>query len=295
MIEETLSTNISNENPIQTEWTEIIGPKNNWLDLHLGERWRYRDLVMLFVWRDFVSVYKQTILGPLWHIIQPILTALTFYVIFGRIAQLSTDGQPQFLFYMCGVTIWNFFAAALTKTASTFTSNASIFGKVYFPRMTVPVANVIATFFSFGIQFALFLCFYIGFWIVGAVLKPNVYLLMLPVLLLIMSVLSLALGIILSALTTKYRDFTHLVSFGVQLLMYGSAVIYPLSMLSAETRNWLVFNPIVPIIELFRFAFFGQGAFEWWHIVYSGSVSVLLLIFGLMLFHKVEKNFMDTV
>lgn len=198
------------------DWTEVISPKKSWFDLNLSELWRYRDLVMLFVWRDFVSVYKQTILGPLWHIIQPLFTTLTFTIIFGTVARLPTDNVPPFLFYMCSVTIWNYFASCLTKTSNTFIGNAQIFGKVYFPRLTVPVSTVISGLLSLGIQLGLFLGFYFSYLIAGEKLNFNLWLLAIPYLVLLMSVLGLGLGIIISSLTTKYRDLAQLVSFGVQ-------------------------------------------------------------------------------
>lgn len=279
------------------DWTEVISPKKSWFDLNLSELWRYRDLVMLFVWRDFVSVYKQTILGPLWHIIQPLFTTLTFTIIFGTVARLPTDNVPPFLFYMCSVTIWNYFASCLTKTSNTFIGNAQIFGKVYFPRLTVPVSTVISGLLSLGIQLGLFLGFYFSYLIAGEKLNFNLWLLAIPYLVLLMSVLGLGLGIIISSLTTKYRDLAQLVSFGVQLLMYGSAIIYPLSILKEGGWGRLIlgYNPIVPIVEGFRYAFFGVGTFDMWMLGYSTLFTLIIFVFGVALFHRVEKSFMDTV
>lgn len=279
----------------ETEWTEIISPRTSWFDIRLGELWRYRDLVMLFVWRDFVSVYKQTILGPLWHIIQPLFTTLIFTVVFSGIAQISTDGIPPFLFYMCGVTIWNFFAGCLTRTSNTFVANAAIFGKVYFPRLTVPVANVISGLFSFGIQLGCFLVFYLYYTLTGGSFRPTLWLFALPLFVLLMMLLGLSLGIIVSSLTTKYRDLAQLVSFGVQLLMYASPVIYPISILSEKLRFYMTFNPIAPIIEGFRHAFFGGGVFQINLLIYTSLFTILIFLISIALFHRVEKTFMDTV
>lgn len=264
-------------------------------DLRLGELWEYRDLVMLFVWRDFVAIYKQTILGPLWHLIQPLLTTIVFTVIFGNLAKLPTDGQPPFLFYLCGVTIWNYFSQCLGKTSNTFVGNAAIFGKVYFPRMTVPVANVISGLLSFGIQFALFLAVYIYFFARGSDLHPNLWLLGIPVFVLIMAILSLGVGIIISSLTTKYRDLTFLVSFGVQLFMYATPVIYPLSSIPPKYQWLMNLNPVAPLVEGFRYAFMGTGTFSAGTLLYSAIFSLVIFIVGLALFHRVEKTFMDTV
>ncbi len=285
----------SQEIETDEQWTEIIGPQKSWFDLRLRELWRYRDLVSLFVRRDFVAVYKQTILGPLWHIIQPLMTTVVFTIIFGRIAGISTDGQPQFLFYMCGVTIWNYFSGCLSKTANVFTSNASIFGKVYFPRLTVPVATVISGLISFGIQMVLFLLFYAYYLAQGAALKPNVWILAIPFFVIIMAILGLGLGILISSMTTKYKDLTQLVTFGVQLFMYASPVIYPMSALSPEAQFYLSFNPVAPIIEGFRYAFFGTGAFTIEMLAYSLIVTAVMFLVGLAFFHRVEKTFMDTV
>ena len=213
----------------EKEWDLIIQSQRSWFDLRLGELWRYRDLIMLFVWRDFVSVYKQTILGPLWYLIQPLLTTLTFTVIFGSIAKLPTDGLPQFLFYMSGTVIWTYFSDCLTKTSNTFVQNAHLFGKVYFPRQAVPVSILISNLVTFGIQFAFFLLFMAFFAMRGAAVRPNLWILFTPVLVLMMAGLGLGFGIIISSLTTKYRDLRFLVQFGVQLLMYATPVIYPVS------------------------------------------------------------------
>ncbi|OJJ19323.1 ABC transporter permease [marine bacterium AO1-C] len=283
------------QNSSEEQWSEIITPKKSWFDLKIDELWRYRDLILLFVHRDFVSVYKQTILGPLWHVIQPLFTTLVFLVVFGRIAGLSTDGQPAFLFYMCGVTIWNYFASNLNKTSNTFVANQAVFGKVYFPRLTVPVATVITGLFSFAIQFVLFLIIYLVFYFRGTGLQPNLWLLAIPLFVLVMAILGLGLGIIISSLTTKYRDLTMLVSFGVQLFMYVSPVIYPLSSLGPKAQFYMQLNPVAPIIEGFKYAFFGKGVVSIGSVTYSLIVAILVCIIGITLFHRIEKTFMDTV
>jgi lipopolysaccharide transport system permease protein len=277
------------------DWTLIIRPKTRWFDLHLGDLWRYRDLVMLFVWRDFVSFYKQTILGPLWFIIQPLLTTLTFTVIFGNIAQLSTDGLPKILFYLSGITAWNYFSDCLLKTSETFTANSTLFGKVYFPRLAVPVSIVISNLIKFAIQLGLFLGFYFYFLGRGTTARPTSALLLMPLLVLLMAGLGLGSGIIVSALTTRYRDLRFLVQFGTQLLMYSTPVIYPLSKLPAEYRWIMLANPMTPVIETFRYAFLGTGTFSWNLLGISAAVTLLILAAGVLLFNKVERTFMDTI
>ena len=277
------------------DWTLVIRPKRNWLDLRLGELWQARELVMQFVWRDFVAAYKQTVLGPVWYLIQPVLTTLTFTVIFGRIASLSTDGLPQFLFYMAGTVIWSYFSACLTKTSATFISNAGLFGKVYFPRLAVPVSILISNLITFGIQFVLFLIFVIYFWITGPVVQPNIWVLLTPVLVAMMAGLGLGFGIIISSLTTRYRDLQYLVSFGVQLLMYATPVVYPLSSVSGKLRWLIMANPMTPIVETFRYAFLGAGTANVWHLLYSAGFMLVVLTIGILIFNRVESTFMDTV
>lgn len=277
------------------EWTLIIRPQRHLFDLRLGELWQARDLVQLFVWRDFVAGYKQTILGPLWYIIQPLLTTLTFTVIFGNVAQLPTDGLPPFIFYMAGTVIWSYFAACLTKTSNTFTGNAGIFGKVYFSRLAVPVSLLISNLIGFAIQFGLFLLFVGYFALRGADVHPNQWALLMPLLLLLMAGLGLGFGIIISSLTTRYRDLQHLVSFGVQLLMYATPVIYSLSAVPEHYRHLIVANPLTPIIESFRFAFLGAGTINMNGLLYSAGFMVVVLFVGLLIFNQVERSFMDTV
>ena len=276
-------------------WDLVIEPPKGWFDLHLRDLWRYRDLVGLFVRRDFVAVYKQTILGPLWHLIQPLLTTLMFTVVFGRIAGLPTDGIPQFAFYMAGTTVWSYFANCLTRTSNTFAANAGIFGKVYFPRMVVPASTVLSQLIAFAIQFGFFLCFYTYFRLHGAAIRPNWAIGLLPALLLLMAGLGLGFGIVISSLTTKYRDLQVLVGFGVQLWMYATPVIYPLSTMPSRFRWLLVANPMTAVVETFRYGFFGTGTFSWAYLGYSAGFTAALLLAGLAIFNRVERTFMDTV
>jgi lipopolysaccharide transport system permease protein len=276
-------------------WTMIIRPQRHWLDLRLDELWQARGLVLLFVWRDFVSVYKQTILGPLWYLIQPLLTTITFTVIFGRIAKLPTDGLPPMLFYMAGTVIWSYFAACLTKTSNTFIANAGIFGKVYFPRLTVPLSILISNLAAFAIQLGLFLAFLAYFWLAGAAIRPTWSVLLTPVLVLMMAGLGLGFGIIVSSLTTRYRDLQYLVTFGVQLLMYATPVVYPLSSVLGPFRWLILANPLTSIVEGFRYAFLGAGTVDGWHLLYSGAFMLVVLLIGILMFNQVERTFMDTV
>jgi len=280
----------------QTEnWDLVVKPLNKWYDLRLKEILRYKDLLLLFVRRDFVSVYKQTILGPIWFFIQPIITSITFTVIFGNLARISTDGIPPILFYMSGITLWNYFSDTLTKTSDTITANANIFGKVYFPRMIVPLSVVLSNLIKFSVQLLLFLSVWIYFLIVKDSVHPTIYLLLVPFLILLMGFLGLAFGIIISSMTTKYRDLKFLVVFGVQLLMYASPIVYPLSIVPEKYRIFILANPVTSIIETFKFAFLGIGDFNIWHLGYSLIFTIVLFFMGLVIFHKVEKSFMDTV
>lgn len=279
----------------KAQWDLIIQPQRSLLDLRLGELWKYRDLVLLFVRRDFVSVYKQTILGPLWYLIQPLLTTLTFTVIFGGIAQLPTDGLPQFLFYMSGTVIWTYFADCLTKTSNTFVNNAALFGKVYFPRLAVPVSILFSNLITFAIQFAFFLAFMGFFALGGAAIRPNVWILFTPALVLMMAGLGLGFGIIISSLTTKYRDLRFLVQFGVSLLMYATPVIYPVSSIPARFQTLIRLNPMTPIVETFRYAFLGAGSADPLALLYSFGFMVVIVALGAVMFNRVEATFMDTV
>ena len=287
-----------NQDKIGTEtddWDIVIKPQNSLFDLQLSEVWRYRDLLILFVKRDFVAQYKQTILGPIWFFLQPILTTLTFTIIFGRIAGISTDEVPMMLFYMAGITLWNYFSECLNKTATVFKDNANSFGKVYFPRLVMPLSIVVSNLVKLGIQFFLFLGFWAYFLIIKANVHPNIYILLTPLLVVIMGVLGLGLGMIITAMTTKYRDLVFLLSFGVQLLMYATPIIYPLSKISLKYRWLILANPMSSIVETFRFAFLGKGSFSWGGLAYSTVFTTVVLYFGALIFNKVEKSFMDTV
>jgi lipopolysaccharide transport system permease protein len=279
----------------QEGWDLVIRPQRGLFDLRLGELWHGRELISLFVWRDFVSVYKQTILGPLWYLIQPIMTTITFTVIFGNIAKLPTDGLPKFLFYMSGTVIWSYFADSLNKTSLTFVNNANLFGKVYFSRLTVPISILISNLITFAIQFGLFLAFLFYFKLTGSNVHPNLWVLLLPLLLLMMAGLGLGFGIIVSSLTTRYRDLRYLVTFGIQLVMYATPVIYPASSIPERFQLLILANPVTPIIESFRYAFLGAGSLNPWQLLYSFVFMVIVLVIGVLLFNRIEATFMDTV
>lgn len=276
-------------------WDLIIEPRRSLFDLRLGELWKYRDLVMLFVRRDFVAAYKQTILGPLWYLIQPLLTTITFTVIFGQIASLPTDGLPQFLFYMSGTVLWSYFSSCLNNTSNTFVSNAYLFGKVYFPRLAVPVSILISNLITFAMQFVFFLLFTGYFALRGAQIRPNLWMLAFPLLLLIMAGIGLGLGILISAMTTKYRDLRFLVSFGVSLLMYATPVIYPASAVPQRFQLLIRLNPITPIVETFRYGFLGSGSVNPLELLYSFVFMLVTVALGAVVFNRVEATFMDTV
>jgi lipopolysaccharide transport system permease protein len=276
-------------------WDLVVRPHSKWYDLRLNELFRYKDLLLLFVRRDFVSLYKQTILGPVWFFIQPIITSLTFVVIFGNLAKISTDGLPQILFYLCGITLWNYFSETLTKTSETFTANANIFGKVYFPRLIVPLSVVVSNLIKLGVQFLLFFIVWIYYLVTTDSIHPNSALLLIPFLVILIGLMGLGFGIIISSLTTKYRDLKFLVTFGVQLMMYASPIVYPLSIVPPKYKWLIVANPVTSIIETFKFAFLGVGEFNWMYLGYSLVFTLLLLATGLIIFHRVEKSFTDTV
>ncbi len=277
------------------DWSLVIKPKRSLFALPIAELFRYKDLIAMFVRRDFVSVYKQTILGPLWYLIQPLLTTITFTVIFGNIAKLPTDGLPQFLFYMSGTVIWTYFATCLTKTSTVFVDNMQLFGKVYFPRLTVPVSILISNLITFGIQFVFFLGFMAYFAIRGTVFHPNWWILFSPVLIFMMAGLGLGLGILISSMTTKYRDLRFLVAFGVSLLMYATPVIYPVSSIPPQYQMLIKANPMTPIVETFRYGFLGAGTVNPLDLLYSFGFMVVIVIIGTVVFNRVEATFMDTV
>ncbi len=278
------------------EWDMEIVPRSALFDLRLAELWRYRDLLWLLVRRDFVSFYKQTILGPLWFFIQPLFTTLIYVMIFGRLAGISTDGLPQPLFYMTGIVIWNYFSECIVKTSTVFRDNAAMFGKVYFPRLIMPVSIVFSNLIRFGVQF-LMLLLMVAYYVVfkDYDFQPTGYLLLLPALVILMGLLGLGSGMIISALTSKYRDLSFLLAFGVQLLMYASPVIYPLSAAPSKFANILNLNPLTSILETTRLALLGKGQWNTTFFVYTVAFTLLTLLIGIVTFNRVEKNFVDTV
>jgi lipopolysaccharide transport system permease protein len=277
------------------EWDLVIEPQSSLLQLNLKDVWRYRDLLWLLVKRDFVSFYKQTILGPLWFFIQPLFTTIIFTFIFGNLAGLSTDGLPQPLFYMAGITAWNYFADCLTKTSTVFRDNANIFGKVYFPRLIMPLSIVVSNLVRFGVQMLLFFMM-IGYYAyTGANFHLTTAVLLFPILVLMMALLGLGLGLIITALTTKYRDLAFLITFGVQLMMYATTVIYPLSAAPAAYKWVIELNPMTGIIEAFRYGFLGEGSLTFQTLGYSIAFTLIALVLGVIIFNKTEKTFVDTV
>mgnify|MGYP001566439535 FL=1 len=277
-----------------TEWTNVISSDHSLFKLNLKEVWDYRDLVYMFVKRDFVSSFKQTILGPLWFFINPIFTTVVYLIVFGNIANLSTDGAPKILFYLAGVTLWNYFSSSLGGTSNVFVGNAGIFGKVYFPRLVMPITIVISNLMRFGVQFLLFLVVFFYYWYKGEV-TPNWWVLFTPIFILMMSLFALGVGMIFSSLTTKYRDLSMLLTFGISLYMYATPVIYPTSMLSAKIQPYAKYNPLTGIFEGFKYAWMGVGEFHPIMLVYSSVIILILLAIGTVIFNKVEKGFMDTV
>ena len=278
----------------------LIRPKSGWFDLPVKELFRYKDLILLFVKRDFVSLYKQTVLGPAWAVIQPFLTTIVFSLVFGSIAGLAPEGVPSFLFYLSGTVVWTYFANCLTRTSDTFIANAAILGKVYFPRLVMPVSTVLSKLIDFAIQYGFFLVFLVIYGLTGAAIRPNWLILLTPLLLLQLAMLSLGCGVIISAATTKYRDLRMLVSFGVQLWMYASPVTYDMFSMSAfapggKYYSLYMLNPVTPIVNLFRYAYLGLGQVDWQSYGISWAVTCCLLFAGIVLFSRVEKTFMDTV
>lgn len=283
---------MATENPT---FAHSITPQNNLLELRLGEVWQYRDLLMLFVRRDFVAKYKQTILGPIWFFIQPIFQTAVLAIVFGGMAGLSTDGTPPVLFYLAGLTAWNYFANCLRATSNTFTANAGLFGKVYFPRVVIPLSVVISNLIQFGIGLLLFSVIYAYYALSGTVLRPNSLLLLLPLLIIIMGLMGLGLGMLISALTTRYRDLQYLVEFGLQLLMYATPVILPLSAVPGKYKPIMLLNPMTGVIEAFKYGFLGSGDFSTPLLIYSLCFTLTVCLIGLLTFNKTEKNFMDMV
>lgn len=287
-----------NNNTTPNDWLFEITPKNKFFSLNLKEVWQYRDLLLLFVKRDVITVYKQTVLGPLWYLIQPLFTSVTFTIIFNNVAGIDTGTVPPFLFNLAGITVWNYFTACLTGTSDTFKANAAIFGKVYFPRIITPLSVVISNLVKFGIQFLIFIGFYIFYYFQGANLGLNGLILFFPILIVIMGMLGLGLGMLISAMVTKYRDFSHLIGFGIQLLMYLSAVMYPMSLIKDKLPGygWLVeYNPLAYIIETARYMLLDVGEVSILGLSYTLVVTIALFFIGLLVFNKTEKSFIDTV
>lgn len=282
----------------EESWDIEISPKNNLFDLRLKDTWHYRDLLFLLVRRDFVSFYKQTILGPIWFFLQPVITIVIYTIVFGNLAGIPVDGLPKPLFYLAGTILWNYFAECLTKTSTVFKDNAAMMGKVYFPRLIMPFSIVLSNLVRFAVQFILFLLVLGYYWAQGQPLHANAVIFLFPLLILLIAALGLGLGMIISALTTKYRDLAFVVTFGVPLLMYATTVIYPLSvvLMKYPKYSWLIkFNPITSVIETFRYGFLGKGTFDWMLLGYSCGLTSLILLAGVVIFNRVEKNFVDTV
>jgi lipopolysaccharide transport system permease protein len=272
-----------------------ITPRKSLFDLKLNEIWSYRDLFVLFIRRDITVSYKQTVLGPLWFLIQPLLTTLMFLLVFGRIARIPTGGVPPVLFYMGGITVWNYFSDCLRLTSDTFVKNAGLFGKVYFPRIITPLSIVSSNLVKFSIQFILFLSVFMYYYFSDAQIQPNISLFLLPVYIIILAILSLGFGLIISAMTTKYRDLTFLIQFGIQLWMYATPVIYPISQIPEKYRWVIMANPVSHIVEAFKYGFTGSGSFYLNGIIYSGIFAIVLFFMGVAIFNRTEKTFMDTV
>lgn len=277
------------------DWDVILKPKRKLLDLNLKSLWRYRDLLFLFVKRDIIIIYKQTILGPLWFFIQPVMTTIIYIFVFGNIAKLPTDDLPKPIFYLSGIIMWNYFSECFIRTSDTFTQNAGVFGKVYFPRLITPISLLISNVLKFLIQFALFFVFFIYYWSSGIDINIQPEIVIFPVLILLLALTGVGFGLIFSSLTTKYKDLKFLIAFGVQLIMYATPVIYPMSTLPSNIQSILWWNPLTHIIEAFKFAFLGAGSFDVNGLIYSIFFALVILFFGIIIFNKTEKSFMDTV
>lgn len=286
---------MTGESNTSRQWVRVISPVPGKFNLKAGELWHSRDLIVLLVKRDFIALYKQTILGPAWHFIQPLFITIIFTLVFGKIAGISTEGIPPFLFYMSGTIIWTYFSVVMTGTANTFVDNSRIFGKVYFPRLVVPIAKSISNLIAFTIQFLFFVCFILYFQFRNPVLTPNMWILATPILLVMTAGFALGLGAIISSLTTRYRDLAVLVGFGVQLMMYATPVIYPLSIVPEPWRRVILLNPLAPVVELFRHAFLGASAVSSGMLIYSFLSITVIFITGVVLFNRVERNFVDTI
>ncbi len=276
-------------------WTKIIKPRKKLFQINFNEIWQYRDLLSLYIKRDIITQYKQTILGPTWYFVQPALTTVMYMVVFGGIAKIPTDGLPQPMFYMAGIVCWQYFADCLTKTSNTFTVNQSVFGKVYFPRLIVPLSVVISNLVRMGIQLLLFAVIYLYYIIIGVIVSPNLYALLIPLLIFMLSGLALGFGIIISSLTTKYRDLTILFSFIVQLWMFATPIIYPLSAMSPKKQWIMALNPVTSIVEAFKYGTMGVGTFNWYQLGYSFVIMLFVLAAGIIVFNRVQRSFMDTV
>lgn len=282
-------------NTLKSSWTEEIKSHDSLFSVDLREVWQYRDLLRMLVKKEFITFYKQTILGPIWFFVQPLMTMAMYVIIFGQIAKLSTDGLPQIAFYLSGITIWNYFSDALTKTSTIFTDNAAVFGKVYFPRLIMPLSVVCSGLMKFAIQFSLFILVVLYYTFIKGIIQPNIWVLATPFLLLLMAAFALGLGMIFSSLTTKYKDLTFLLTFGIQLAMYATPVVYPVSAMP-EKYKWIIsINPLTGIFECFRYGYLGSGSFEATSLGLSTLLIFILLIIGVLIFNKVEKSFMDTV
>ena len=282
-------------NSSEENWTTVIRPQRPWWDLGLGELWRYRDLITLWVRREFVALYKQTILGPLWHVIPTIISSAVFTLIFSNFAKISTDGTPPFLFYMAGNTLWVYFSNCISVTSGTFAGNAGIYGKVYFPRIAMPIASIISQFVAFGVRFGVFLVFWVYFLLIGSSLHPNAWILLLPVLLVVVAGIGVGRGIIILALTTKYRGFQQLLGTGLQLLIYASPIIYPISKVPEQWKWVILLNPLTPVFEVFRLGFLGVSAISPIYLLYSVGFTIITLLISIIIFNGAESTFLDTI
>lgn len=277
------------------KWDTVISPKRDLIYFNFREIFKYRDLIFLFIKRDFVTFYKQTILGPLWYIIQPLINAIVFTIIFGNLAKIPTEGVPPFIFYLAGNIIWGYFAICLSSTSNTFVRNSDIFGKVYFPRITIPISNIFIGMLQFFVQFIVFVCFLIYFYFSGSSINIDFTLIFIPLLLFQVAITGLGFGLMISSLTSKYRDLTFVMSFGVQLWMYATPIVYPLSLVSEKYRILFCLNPMTSVVESFRYIFFKESAIKLEYIFISIFISILVLILGMIFFNKTEKSFLDTV